>query len=202
MRTTKRWKGFGHRRLLRGAGLDPAEPEAAALQRGRIVPPLAERLDEIDHGRTVNLRLDVVPRRFRTVGRVEPFCLRVASVSAVVTSAVAQVDAAHESHIVFVAAGVQQQHQLLVVRPATPDPRIQQHDATGFIHDPGEIARLPLVETEYLRMRAPQEPPDLDTPLGEAREQAAEPRTSRFQEFIGVPSPIGQKDLVPGIECG
>ena len=100
------------------------------------------------------------------------------------------------------AAGVQQQHQLLVVRPTAADARVQEHDATSVVHDAGKIARLLLVETEHLRMRAPQEPPDLDTSTRETGQHVAESRTPRSEKLIVVPPPIGEKDLVPGIEAG
>ena len=138
-----------------------------------IVPPLAERLDKIDHGRTVNLGLDIVPGRFRAVSRVEPFCLLVASVSLVVTASVTQIDATDEGQIVFVTAGVEQQNELLVVRPTPSDASIQKHDPTSIVHDAGKIARLRLVETEHLRMGAPQQPTDLDAACRETGQQSA-----------------------------
>ena len=58
---TERRERVGHLGLVGRARLDPAEPEAATFQRCLIVPSLAERLDQVADGRTVDLGLDVVP---------------------------------------------------------------------------------------------------------------------------------------------
>ena len=185
---------------LAGSSLrDPAEPEAAPLERGLIVPPFAERLNEIGDGRTVNLGLYVVPRRPRAERGVEHLSLRVAFMTLVVATPVAEVDATDEGEILIVAAGVQEQHQLLVVRPAAPDPRVQQ-DSAGTIHDAGKIAGLPFVETEDPRVGAPQEPSDLDASARETGEQSAEARTAWAKKLIVVPPPIGEQHLVPDTE--
>ena len=58
----------------------------APLERGFIVPPFAERLHEINDGRTVNLGLDVVPRGARAERGVEHLSLRVAFMVLVVAT--------------------------------------------------------------------------------------------------------------------
>ena len=150
------------------------KPEAAAFERGRIVPPLAERLHQVADRRTMNLRLDVMPRWSGAERGIEDFGLRVAFMTPVVATPVAEVDAADEGEILLVAIRVQQHYQLLVVRPSAADARIQQDDAARIVHDLGEIARLLLVETEYPGVGSPQEPSDLDAPARETGEQFAE----------------------------
>ena len=91
---------------------------------------------------------------------------------------------------------MQEQHQLLVVRSAAPDTRVEEQDPAGIIHDAGERAGLPFVESEHLRVRAPEEPSDLDASGRETGEQFAEARTARTKELIVVPPPIHEQHLV------
>ena len=48
------------------------------FQRRRVVPSLAERLEELRDGRAADLGLDVVPRGAFAVSRVEMLGLRIA----------------------------------------------------------------------------------------------------------------------------
>ncbi|HEY6678038.1 MAG TPA: hypothetical protein VI411_03950, partial [Actinomycetota bacterium] len=118
------------------------------LERGLIVPPFAERLHEIGDGRTVNLGLYVVPRRSRAECGVDHLSLRVAFMALVVATPVAEVDATDEGEILIAVGRVQEQHQFLVVRSAAPDTRVQEQDSAGIIHDAGQSAGLPFVESE------------------------------------------------------
>lgn len=64
-----------------------------------------------------------------------PYCgfeldgLGIATVSSVVASSVAQVDTAHEGHVVL-GPGSSEQHQLLVMAPPTPYPFVE-HEFTA-----------------------------------------------------------------------
>ena len=117
------------------------------LERRRIVPPLAERLHEIGDGRTVHLRLDVVPWRSRPVRGIQDFRLRVAFVALVVAAAVAEVDPTDEGDILFVAGGAAGATELLVVRAAAPDAFVQEQDLPpASFTTSREVRCLPLVE--------------------------------------------------------
>ena len=131
--------------LARGPSGNASEPEVGPLERGLVVPPFPERLRQIGDGRTVNLGLDVVPRWSRAERGVEHLGLRVAFMALVVATPVAEVDATDEGQILIPAAGVQEQDQLLVVRPATSDTRVQEQDPAGVIHDASESAGLSFV---------------------------------------------------------
>jgi hypothetical protein len=98
------------------------------------------------------------------------------------------------------AGGVQEQHQLLVVRPAAPDTGVQEQDPACIIHDAGESAGLAFVESEHLRMGAPEEPSDLDASARETGEQLVQARPARAKELIVVPPPIDEQHLVPRTE--
>jgi hypothetical protein len=200
--TAERRERVGNHGLLGVARLDPAEPEASTFERGLIVPPFAERLGQIDDRRTANLGLDVVPGRLRAECGVEHLSLRVTFVTLVVATPVAEIDTTDEGDVVVVALEMQEQHQLLVVRPTAPDPRVQEEDSTGIIHHTGKIARLLLVETKHRRVGAPKEPSDLNASAREAAEQSVEARTIRAKELIVVSSPIKDQQLVPNIERG
>jgi hypothetical protein len=151
-------------------------------------------------GRTANLGLYVVPRRSRAERRVEHLGLWVAFMTLVVATSVAEIDATDEGQILIAAAGVQEQDQLLMMRPATPDTRVQEQDSAGVIHDASESAGLPFVESEHLRVRAPEQPSDLDASGRETGEQFAEARTIQGEELIVVPPPIDEQHLVPRTE--
>ena len=101
--------------LARGPSGDASEPEVGPLEWGLVVPPFPERLHEIGDGRTANLGLDVVPRRSRAERGVEHLGLRVAFMALVVATPVAEVDATDEGEIFVRPAGVQEQHELLMV---------------------------------------------------------------------------------------
>ena len=148
----------------------------------------------------MHLGLDVVPWRSRTERRVERLGLRVAFMTLVVATPVAEVDAADEGEVLLVATVVQEQHQLLMMRPSAPDTGVQEQDPAGAIHDLGKIAGLPLVEAEDPRVGAPEEPSDIDTSTGEPGERIPECRTARSEELVGVAPPLGQQHLIAGTE--
>src|SRR5512132_97268 len=105
-----RWQRVGKPLLAGGSSGDPAEPEMGSLERGLIVPPFAERLHEIRDGRTVNLGLNVVPRRSRAERGVDHLGLRVAFMALVIATSVAEVDATDEGEILIAVGRVQEQH--------------------------------------------------------------------------------------------
>jgi hypothetical protein len=78
----------------------------ATLERGAVVPAFEERLHEIGDGRTVNLGVCVMPRWSRAERGVEDLSLRVAFMTLVVATSVAEVDATDEGDILVGAAGM------------------------------------------------------------------------------------------------
>ena len=128
-----RGKRLGGFRLAGRLDGEPAEPDARLLQRRFIVPTFAERLHQVGDGGPVHLGLDVVPWRSRTERRVERLSLRVAFVTLVVPTPVTEVDAADEGEVLLGATGVQEQHQLLMMRPSAPDTGVQEQDPAGAI---------------------------------------------------------------------
>lgn len=70
----------------------------------------------------------------------------------VVAAAVAQVDAAGERDVPFRCALVSQHHELLVVRPAAPDPLVEQHLAAGCRDRLAEVAVLRLAVGQHVEV--------------------------------------------------
>jgi hypothetical protein len=199
-RVLERRQRVGGPRFARSTRSDRAEPEAAPFEGCPIVPTLAERLHQIDDGWSVNLRLDVVPRRSRAERGVQCLGLRVSLMTFVVATSMAEVDTTDESEILVGVTGVQEQHQLLVVRPAAPDACVQEQDPAGIVHHPGKIAGVPFVETEYPWVGAPQKPSDLDPSAREVGEQSTEVWTARAKKLIVISTPIREQHLIANTE--
>ncbi|WP_211253476.1 hypothetical protein [Knoellia subterranea] len=134
------------------------------VERGRVVPALGERLENVGHGRSADLGHRVVPGRGRTVALVERRCLRIAVVVGVVASAVAEVDAAHEGDVVLWPALEADDDELLVVRPGAAHPLVEKGFAAGLVDDLTEL--VVLLAVEPAGVRAPQKGADLDAAVG------------------------------------
>ena len=141
----------GLRRFVRGSRDDPGEAKPVPLERRRVVPPFPERFGQIGDSRPTYLRLEVVPRRMRTIGVVQPLRLGVPPVLGVVPSAVAQVDPADEGDLPVV-VDAPDEDELLVVGSGATHPLVQQHLAARLVHGAGELALFRLVEPQRLRV--------------------------------------------------
>jgi hypothetical protein len=135
----------------------------------------------------------------RAVDGIEPLGLRVATVGRVVAPPAAQVDPPDERDVVRPIVGPEHD-ELLVVRTGAAHPRVQQHLAARVVDDPRQIAMLPLVEAERLRVRPPQEAPDLHPSLGGLPQQLSETRPLRPKKLVGVAPPVGKEELVPRMQ--
>jgi hypothetical protein len=192
--------GQQRRPCRRARQVHPYAParRAAVLDGGPVVPPFAERLVELRHRRPVHLRGDVVPGRAVAVPAVQVLGLQVAEVPVVVAPPVAQVDPADEREAGVRVVGPVHDDQLLVVRTGAPHALVQQHLATGAVHDAGEHGVLLLVEAHRLGMRAPQQRADLHAPARESRQQHGQRRTVVGQEFVVIAAPVGEAQEVAG----
>ena len=140
------------------------------VERGRVLPALAERPRKIADGGTVHLELDVVPRRSRAVPRIELDRLLVAAVLGVVAATVAQVDPADEGDVVVGPIRMADHEQLLVMAAVPPDPLVEQHLAAGLVHRLHEMQVLLLAEVRLVGVRPPHEPADVDAARGQVGE--------------------------------
>ena len=89
----------------------------------------------------------------------------------VVAAGVAQVDATGEGDVALRRAGVPDHHQLLVMRPAEPDPLVQQHLSPGPLDRLAEMLVLLLAVGEFVQVRTPHQALDDDAALGGLAEQ-------------------------------
>ena len=146
------------------------------VERGRILPALAERPGEIADRRPVHLELDVVPRRSWSVPRIELDRLLVATVPGVVAAAVAQVDPADEGDVVIGPIRMADHEQLLVMAAVPTDALVEQHLATGFVHRVHEMQVLLLAEVGLVGVRPPDEPAHVDPAVRPGRRGPGRPR--------------------------
>jgi hypothetical protein len=199
--------GVGQR-LRQRAGMarlrDPAcqagAPRVAVVERGGVLPALAEGGHQVPDGRAADLRLHIVPRRPGPVASVQQRHLRVAEVALVVAAAVAEVDPAGEGHVVVEPAGVAQHHQLLVLGAGSPDPLVEQHLAAGVVDLVTEVEVGLLVEVRPRGVRAPQQSLHLDAAACRARQDLAQLGPGPVQALVGVAAPVRQHDQVAGAQ--
>ena len=177
--------------------LDPAQ--RAAAQRRGIQPPLAEhRLDVVD-GRATDRGLDVVPRRGVAVLLRQLLRLRVAVVVGVVPARVAQVDPPDVRDVAGGVVAVPDHHHLLVVRPAQPDPHVQQRLGAPALEVAAQAPVLLGGEAEGVPVGAPDQPADVDAPLVRPAEHLRDLAAGLAgQPLVGVALPVGEEHQVAG----
>src|SRR5439155_20467618 len=106
---------------------------------------------------TVKLELRVMPRGPRPEALVQLDGLRIPAMALVVRSPMAEIDPAHECHVLVGSAGVANQHELLVMRARPADTFIEQGLAASRVDHLGEPSVLLFAELPLVRMRAPDE---------------------------------------------
>ena len=149
---------IGPPRLAGEPGKSRAQ-RVAMVERGRVVPPLAEGEGEIPDRRALDLELDVVPRRPFAVPVVDVDGLGIAPVVLVVVAAVAQIDAADEADVIVLPARVPQQDELLMMRPAPAHPFVEQDLGARVVDRLGEVDGLLLAHPHLVGVRTPDQTP-------------------------------------------
>ena len=119
--------------------------------------------------------------------------LRVAEVPLIVTSAVAEVDAADERDILDPSVSVADDDELLVVRSRPSYTLVQQHFAPGLVDNVAQVSILPGIEPKGVRMRPPEQAFD-DHPAASSRcEHLPDLRVGVIpQMLVGVSAPVGE----------
>ena len=125
-----------------------------------VVPAFRERVQDVRHGRSADLRHGVVPGRGGAVPLVQWRRLRITGVRCVVTTAMTQVDAADERDVLVGHVPAPYDDELLVVGPTAAHPLVQERLPTGLVDDGAEV--VVLLAVELARVRAPQQRSDLD----------------------------------------
>ena len=161
----------------------------------RVVPPLAERLDEIGDRRATDLGLHVVPRWAVAVPTVEGDRLRVAAVVVVVVPTVAEVDAPDERDGTAVVVAPVDDDQLLVMAAGPSDPLVEQDLCAPFVELACQRRVVLLREVRLARVRAPDEAAQRDPAPYGGQQEGVEGR-SRPQPLVAVALPVGQGDRV------
>jgi hypothetical protein len=149
-------------------------------------------------GGTLDLQLDVMPRRSRAVAVVHRRSLGVTAVTAVISASMAEVDATHEGHVVASRAHAMNYQQLLVVRAEGPHPLIKQDLAAMAIDGLLQAAVGPLAEGEHFGVGAPDKAAYIHPPLGQGGQEVSDAGTTGCQQFVTVSPPIGEVD---GVTC-
>ncbi len=177
----------------------PSPTTWAAVERGRVLPPLPEDGLHVVHGGSGDLGLHVVPGRGGAVLVGQVVGLGVTEVVGVVAAGVAQVDAADERDVARRVVAVPEHDELLVVRPSLADP----HVAPGL--DPaGSQQRAELLVVAQLAGRCggsgvPHESAYVD-PAGGGPAQHLQHLAARLagQPLVGIALPVGEDDHVAG----
>jgi hypothetical protein len=155
-----------------------------------------EREIELRHHRPTNFELDVVPRRSRSVTRVQFDDLSVAAMEGVVSATVAEVDAADEGDVTIDGGWMAHEHHLLVMRTPSTNPPVAQDLAASL----GDLASEPPIlfraEGEEITMGTPEETTNVDAPTTRVGEQRRDRRALVRHAFISVSAPIGEANLV------
>ena len=182
----------------------PGEPvecgahRIARVERRGIGPALGERVRHVVDGRSVQLELQVVPRRpCAVVLVVELHGLRIAEVPGVVTSAMAEVDPADERDV---GGGIGAPHddELLVVAAAVADALVEQHLTAGLVHDARERQVLSLAEVHRLRVRPPEQAPHVHAATGQLGDHVADRGPGTGELLVGITLPVGEVQPVAG----
>ncbi len=176
--------------------LEPAE--GVAVERGRVLPPLAEDRLDVVHGRSGDGGHDVVPRRgVAVLRRHRRQRLRVAVVGGVVATGVAQVDAADVGDVAGGVVAVTDHHHLLVVRAAQTHPHVEQRLGTAVLEVLAQTAVGVGREAEPGGVRAPHEPAYVDSTLVGAGEHLGDLGAGLPGEsLVAVALPVGEEHQV------
>ncbi len=180
-----------------GGAVDGRPVGVAVVQRGGVVPAFGEGVKDVGDRRPADLRHGVVPGRVRPVPLVQWRRLGVAGVQGVVASSMAQVDPADECHVLVRPALASHDDELLVVRPPTPYPLVEERLAPGVVDDGAEVRVLLGVQPSTVG--APQHCPDLDTPARGRRKEVGDGRPVIGEALVRVPTPVRAVDPVAAL---
>ena len=122
--------------------------------------------------------------------------LRVAAVRRVVAAGMTQIDAPGERDVPLRRAGMPDDDQLLVMRPADTDALIQQHLPACAFDRLAEVSVLLLAVGELVQMRPPHQTLDDDTAFGGAAEQFTDGRAVVAHLLVRVAPPVREEQVV------
>src|SRR5438034_8449468 len=78
------------------------------------------------------------------------------------------------------------------MRPAAPNPFIQEQLPARFVHDPRKLEVLALAEVQASGVGPPDQPHDLDTASGCVAQDLTDLGRRAVQAFVPIASPIGE----------
>jgi hypothetical protein len=133
-----------------------------------------------------------VPRRSITVPGFEINGLRVAFVTAIVVSAVTQVDPADERHVIVGSGNVAHDDELLVMASTAPDALVKNHFPAGlvdFAHEPG-ILLLEIVRPT--RVRTPYQAAHVNATPRQIGEHAPDLCARAGETLVGIALPVSE----------
>jgi hypothetical protein len=127
--------------------------------------------------------------------------LRVAVMLGIVTAAVRKVDATDESNITFGCCRVADDHELLMMRAAKSHPLVKKDFTPGRVAFLAQMAVLLGAEAEPVRVRPPEQSLDAYASARSRREDDSDlGLRGAVKKLIGVAAPIGEEQLVPGLQ--
>jgi hypothetical protein len=162
-----------------------------------VLPALPEGQVDVQHGRALQLQLQVVPGRPAAIPRVDPDRIGVAEMLGVITAAAGQVNAADEGDAADGVVRAVDDQELLVVAAEAAHPLVSDQLPAGPVDQGAQDPDGVLVEPDQGRMRAPQQSPDGHPAAGEGGQQRPQLATGAGQLAGGVDAPVGQVTQSP-----
>src|SRR5689334_7439780 len=114
----------------------------------------------------------------------------------VVSTGVAEIDAAGEGDVAFGLVAVPNHHQFLMVRAAEAHPLVEKHLASRSFDRLTEMLVLLLAVRELVQMRTPYQPLDDDTAFGRFAQQFPDGGSAVAHLLVRVAAPVGEEHIV------
>ena len=173
------------------------DADRIAAQRCRILPPLSKHgLDVVDRWPR-DCRLDVMPRRGRTILLCQREGLWVPFMVDVIATGVAEVDAADKRDVPGRVITVPDDQHLLMVGPAHAHAHVEQRLGSSLLQVLPESPILPRREPKRLGMRTPHQAPYVDSTFVSSSEHFGHfAAWLPSQAFVGVTLPVREIDQV------
>jgi hypothetical protein len=172
------------------------------IERSRIVPPLAKRQIKVADRGTTNFELRVVPGGSRSVSRVHLDGLIIPKVSAVISTAMTQIDSTNECDVSIGQGVVPDEYQLLMVRSASSHSLVQEDFSPRLGHSSSELPVLLGAECEAIAVRTPEQSSYVDTPTTGSCDKIGNRRAPLGHLLVPITPPVSQLQPVSASQDG
>jgi len=162
----------------------------------RIFPTFTERFREISDRWATHLDLHVMPGRRWTVALIDFDCLDVAEMTLVVVSTVAEIDATEESNVTASLWAVANDNEFLVMAPSATNAFVDEDLPAGTVDRFRQTKIVLLAETECVRVRSPDQAPDVHVTLSETAQDGGHVRAWTVELFVRIAAPVREQHQI------